>query len=372
MKRSTLGRAAVPAAIVLSLGLSACGAANEADPGAVNGATPTSDAATDLSGTLNGAGASSQQAAQQAWIAGIATASPDLQVNYDPAGSGAGRTQFLSGAVSFAGSDAYLDEEELAEAATRCTSGAAIDVPNYISPIAVAYNLPGVEDLQLTPQVVAQIFNGQVTTWNDPAIAALNAGVTLPATAINPVHRADESGTTENFTEYLAAAAGGDWPYEASGEWAAPGGEAAQGTSGVVAAIGATEGSIGYADESQAGDLGHVLVAVGDGYVGPTAEAAAAALDEATPASGRPDGDIALDINRTPTNAEAYPIILVSYLIACTGYEDAAEAANVKGYLTYVTGEAGQQAAADAAGSAPLSDSLREQITTSLDLIQTA
>ncbi|MGQ7295138.1 phosphate ABC transporter substrate-binding protein PstS [Quadrisphaera sp. KR29] len=371
MKRSTLGRAAIPAAIVLSLGLSSC-AANEpsGETSAAPGSSEGSSEAAALSGTLNGAGSSAQQAAQQAWIAGITESSPDLQVNYDPQGSGAGRTQFLSGAVQFAGSDAYLKDDELTQAQERCNGGTAIDIPNYVSPIAIAYNLEGVDDLQLSPDVIARIFAGEITTWNDPAIAATNEGVTLPATAINPVHRADESGTTANFTDYLSKASNGAWTAEPGQEWPIQGGEAAQGTSGVVAAISATPGSIGYADESQAGDLSHVLVQVGDAFVGPTAEAAAAALDEATPVSGRPEGDIALDVNRTPTNSEAYPVILVSYLIGCTSYEDPAEAANVKGYFTYITSEEGQQAAAETAGSAPISDTLRQQITTSLELIQ--
>lgn len=372
MKRSTLGRAAIPAAIVLSLGLSSC-AANEGGAGSTSTDTASSGASStgaELTGTLNGAGSSAQQAAQQAWIAGITASSPDVQVNYDPQGSGAGRTQFLSGAVQFAGSDAYLKAEELTQAQTRCKGGSAIDIPNYVSPIAIAYNLEGVEDLKLSPQVIAQIFDGKITTWNDPAITALNSGVTLPSTAINTVHRADESGTTQNFTDYLAKASGGAWSYPAAQKWPASGGEAAQGTSGVVAAIKATAGSIGYADESQAKDLGHVNVQVGSAFVAPTAEAAAKALDEATPASGRPDGDIALDVNRTPTATDAYPVILVSYLIGCTSYENAADATNVKGYFTYVTSEEGQEAAAKAAGSAPISDSLREQITKSLELIK--
>ncbi|PWJ51789.1 phosphate ABC transporter substrate-binding protein, PhoT family [Quadrisphaera granulorum] len=372
MKRSTLGRAAIPAAIVLSLGLASC-ASNEQPTDSATSADPgagSSSSAPELEGTLNGAGSSAQQAAMQSWIAGITNTSPGLTVNYDPAGSGAGRTQFLSGAVQFAGSDAYLKDEELTKAQERCNGGTAIDIPDYVSPIAIAYNLEGVKDLKLSPEVIAQIFDGKITTWNDPAIAAENAGVTLPATAINPVHRADESGTTANFTDYLSKASNGAWSYKPGQEWPAQGGEAAQGTSGVVAAIKATAGSIGYADESQAKDLGHVQVKVGSGYVGPTAEAAAKALDEATPASGRPEGDIALDINRTPTATDAYPVILVSYLIGCTSYADATEAANVKGFFTYVTSKEGQDAAAKAAGSAPISDSLREQITTSLELIK--
>src|SRR5690606_12702905 len=157
--------------------------------------------------------------------------------------------QFLAGGVAFAGSDAPLDVEELPQAQQRC-GGAdnLIQIPVYVSPIAVVYNLDGVEDLRLSAPTIAKIFTGRITTWTDPAIAAENPGVALPDLPITPVHRSDESGTTENFTEYLAAAAGPDWPYEPNGDWPIPGGEAAQGTAGVVAVVQAGHGTIGYVD----------------------------------------------------------------------------------------------------------------------------
>ena len=129
--------------------------------------------------------------------------------------------------------------------------------------------------MDLPADVIAGIFKREITTWNDPAIAAANPDATLPDQRIVPVNRSDESGTTENFTEYLAAAAPGVWTDEPSGDWPIAGGEAAQGTSGVIGAVQAGNGTIGYADASQAGDLSIASVGVGGSFVQPTAEAAA-------------------------------------------------------------------------------------------------
>ena len=173
-------------------------------------------AAEDLSGSLVGAGASSQQAAMQGWTAGYSGVQPGVTVNYDPVGSGGGREQFTAGGIDFAGSDAPLDEE-LVAARERC-GGEVFELPNYISPIAIVHNLPAVEELNLSPATLAGVFDRRITTWNDPAVVADNPGVTLPDLPITPVNRSDESGTTENFTEYLAAAAPEAWAYEPDGE----------------------------------------------------------------------------------------------------------------------------------------------------------
>ncbi|NAZ74365.1 phosphate ABC transporter substrate-binding protein PstS [Kineococcus sp. T13] len=366
----TLRRAALPAALALSFGLAACSGSNEQATTSGSGSSESASESS-LSGDLSGAGASTQTVAQQTWAAGFQSTNPDVTVNYDPVGSGGGREQFLSGGVPFAGSDAYLKDEELTTAQERCNGGNAIDLPVYVSPIAIAYNLPGVADLKLSPDTIAKIFLGQITTWNDPAIAADNAGVTLPATAITPVHRSDDSGTTQNFTDYLHTAAPSVWTAEPAQAWPVQGGEAAQGTSGVIQAIQGGEGTIGYADESQVTDeLGKAQVKVGDAFVGPTAEAAAAVVDASPEVEGRPEGDIAIKLDRATTAAGAYPVVLVSYAVVCSSYEDAAEGEMVKAYMTYITSEEGQQAAADEAGSAPISEKLRGEITTSLELIK--
>ncbi|HYP73915.1 MAG TPA: substrate-binding domain-containing protein, partial [Microbacterium sp.] len=207
--------------------------------------------------------------------------------------------------------------------------------------------------------------------WNDPAIAATNDGVELPATAINPVHRSDKSGTTGNFTDYLSANAEDVWTWGSVEEWpAGVVGEAAEKTSGVVEAVKAGEGSIGYADSSQAAGISSVNVQVGDEFVEHSAEGASIALDASAVEEGRTDGDLAFAIDRTTTAAGAYPVLLVSYLIGCEQYEDENIAALTKAFFETAVSEAGQKSAADNAGSAPISDALREQSLAAIALIK--
>jgi len=352
-------------ALVGALALASC-AANEGGTGG-GGDQPASD----LSGTIAGAGASSQQSAQEAWVAAFQTANPDVTIEYDPAGSGAGRDQFIAGGVAFAGSDrAFNDEEVGAGEFGSCNPEAGIvEIPAYVSPIAVAFNLEGVDSLDLDAATIAGIFAGTITTWNDPAIADQNPDAELPDQAITAVHRSDDSGTTENFTEYLGAAAPEVWTYEADGVWPLEGGEAAQGTSGVVDAVTGGTGTIGYMDASRAGDLGTVAVKVGEEYVPFSPEAAAAIVDASPFVEGRGEADLAIEIDRTSEEAGVYPIVLVSYLIGCVEYTDAEQAELVKAYFSYIISEEGQEAAADAAGSAPISDTLREAATTAVESI---
>ncbi len=278
MNRTSL-RITAPAvtALALALTLGACGACQRG-----HRRQHGTDSGTSLSGTLNGAGSSAQEAAVGAWKAGIQSGNPDLTVNYDPAGSGAGREQFIAGGVAFAGSDAYLADDELKAAAERCGSD-VVEVPTYVSPIAVVYNLDGVDELNLDAETIGSIFEGTIKTWNDPAIVKTNPDAKLPSGKITAVHRSDDSGTTKNFTEYLDQASNGGWSGGVVETWPIKSGEAAEGTSGVVAAVKGGSGTIGYADESQAGDLGKVKVKVGDSFTDPTPDAAAKTLDTADP-----------------------------------------------------------------------------------------
>ncbi len=363
---------AVAAAAVLSLALAACSASNEV---ADDSSTPASsdDTAMELSGNLAGAGASSQESAMEAWVAGFLGSNPDLTVTYDPVGSGGGRTQFLDGAVSWAGSDAQMDDEEYELAVARCGGeDGAIHLPIYISPIAVIFNLEGIDSLNMDADTIADIFNGEITSWDDEAIASQNPDVTLPSSTITIVHRADESGTTENFTDYLEQAST-TWGHEASGDWAGADGESGQGTSALVQIVQDTEGTIGYADASRAGDLGTVAVMVGDDYVPFSAEAAALVVD-ASPAADVTNGenDLAISLDRTTTEAGAYPLVLVSYAIVCQSYDDADEATKVGEFLKYIASSEGQAASASAAGSSPISSDLSSKITAILDQIEAA
>ncbi|MER7557800.1 phosphate ABC transporter substrate-binding protein PstS [Nocardioides sp. NPDC126508] len=349
MNTTSLRRALVPGitAAALALAISACGAANEQGS--------DSDGEGTLSGTIKGGGASSQEKGQAAWVAGIQDANPDLSVVYEPVGSGSGREGFISGGYLFAGTDSALndDEGELTGAKKKCGAD-PIQVPAYVSPIAVAFNVEGVDKLDLDAATLTGIFSGKITKWNDKAITALNPDAKLPDTAITPVHRSDDSGTQENFTDYLSKAGG--WSEEPDGTWPASikVGEGADGTSGVVTAMQGA-GYIGFMDESAAreNDLTVASIKVGDDFVEPTADAAAKILAASKPA-GLTDNDMAVEVARTTTEAGVYPVVLVSYLLACPTYENAEDAANVKGYLEYILSEDGQKVSAEEAGSAPL------------------
>ncbi|MPV37217.1 extracellular solute-binding protein [Georgenia subflava] len=324
-----------------------------------------------LSGPLPGAGASSQEIAMTGWLAWMNENHPDVLVSYDPVGSGTGREMFLNDAVKFAGSDAAMSPEELQDGSERCFGGEVVELPLYISPIAVAYNLPdlGTEHLQLDPVTLAQIFDGQITTWDDPAIAATNPDVELPSLDIVPVNRSDDSGTTENFTEYLAEAAGDAWPHEPSETWPISGTQSGTQTSGVVTTMQAAEGTVGYIDAAQVTeDLGTVAVGVGDEFVPFSPEAAAAVVDVSPPSEGATDLRLTIDLARDTAESGTYPIVLISYTIACSTYDSERDVENIKTLLTYIASEEGQARAADpsVAGSAPISDALRERVNAAI------
>jgi phosphate transport system substrate-binding protein len=354
---------ALAAAAVLSFSLAACTATNEEPPAPTGGTTNTAAPAPSLSGTLNGSGSTAQESAMDAWRAAFQSANPDLTINYDPVGSGGGITAFTSGAVAWAGSDSPLkDPDEYTAAQAYCGPDGAINLPVYISPIAVVFNLDGVTSLNLDAATIASIFDGKITKWNDPAIVALNDGVTLPDTAITTVHRSDDSGTTKNFTDYLEKASDGAWTYPADKVWPTKSGESGEGTSGLIDVVSGTPGTIGYADASKAGTLGVASIKVGDAWTAPSAEGAATALSTSTVASVNGENDLAYKVDRTTTEAGAYPLFLLSYAVVCQTYTDAAEKANVTGFLSYVASAEGQAAAASAAGSAPLPADLSTKI----------
>jgi phosphate transport system substrate-binding protein len=367
------------AACLLVLGLAACGGGSSSSSSSSEtgesessgGGAPSSEA----SGEIAGAGSTAQQAAQEAWIAEFENANGGATIAYDAVGSGGGREQFISGGVAYGASDTPLSESEgeLGKAVKRCAPGELVEVPDYISPIAIIYNIPGVEELKLEPETLAKIFNQEIENWNDPEIEKENPGVELPETRIVPVNRSDESGTTENFTDYLSKVAPSVWTHEVSGEWPVKGGEAASGTSGVVEAVSAGEGAIGYADASQAGELGIAKIKVGSQWAEPSAEAAAKVLDlskEDPELEAGSKNVIAFEIDRKTESSGTYPIVLVSSLIGCTKYKSASEAALVKAYFEYAISPAGQALAGEQAGSAPLSSKLTSKVEAAVASIE--
>jgi phosphate transport system substrate-binding protein len=300
--------------------------------------------------------------AQEAWIAEFQTANGGVNVNYDPTGSGAGREAFFSGAVAFAGSDSSLKDEELLLTSTNCAPDSKFfEVPVYVSPIAVIFNIDGVTDLNLSPATMAGVFKGTITKWNDAAIVADNPGVSLPNATITAVHRSDDSGTTKNFSDYLSKTAPEIWDGEVGDPFPYQTGEGAKGTSGVVDAVKNGKNTIGYADASKAGDLGTVKLKVGETWVAYTAEAAAKVVETSPRVEGRDANDMAVKLDRNSTDGTTYPLVLISYVIGCTDYADDEVATLVKSYLSYLVTEGAQATAGTNAGAAPLTASVRDE-----------
>ena len=334
--------------------------------------SPTSSASSSAStscasGTLNAEGSTAQSNAMTQWIKDYQGKCSGATINYNPTGSGSGVKNFNGGLVDFAGSDSALDptKGEVAAAAKRCGSP-ALDLPMVVGPIAVAYKLNGVDKLTLTPALVAKIFAGQITTWNDPAIKAVNSSANLPSTKITVYFRSDSSGTTQNFEKYLKAndpavfTAKPDKDSSKSG-WVGQGKAKSQ---GVAQAVSSTEGAIGYAEYSFAvqDNLQVASIDNGAGAVQLSKDTASAGVSSAK-VTGT-GGDLSLKLDYATKTAGAYPIILVTYEIACSKYSDSAKGNRVKSFLTYTA--TGGQAALASLGYAPLPSALQAQVQQSV------
>jgi len=384
VKLTRIGQAAAVLSIT-ALGLTACGGSNNpgtsssgagtSGSGSASGSASASDAP-QVTGTLTGSGASSQQSAMAAWAEGadgIKSVQSGLKVQYSPDGSGAGVKKLIAGQVQFAGSDAALDADEQKQVQTFCGPEGAMNIPVYIAPIAVSFKLSGVDKLNLDASTVAKIFSNKITKWNDPAIAALNEGVTLPDAKITPIHRADESGTTDNFTEYLHSAAASDWSWDPAKAWPSDlAGESAAKTSGVVGLAAQTEGSITYADLAAATNLSHASIKVGEEYVVPTEEAAAKIVEASKRVESTNKNDMAVEIDYSNAPAGSYPVTMVSYQIFCQTYKDQNTVDMVKAWGTFVSSQAGQTAAQDEVGSAPLAASISDEAAKAIATITVA
>lgn len=376
MQKNILVRSiAALSGIVMLASVAACGD-NTATTTDNSSSSDSASKSTPISGNFSGAGASSQQAAVEAWIAGFQGTNPEAKIAYNPSGSGAGVQTFLTGATAWAGSDKALADDEVEQSKSVCTEGTAFDVPVYISPIAVVFNLKGVSDagkhINMDAATIAKIFDGKITKWNDPAIADQNKDLKLPDAAITVVHRSDKSGTTQNFVSYFKDVTPDNWTYDLSENWPNEVGQGAKGTSGVISTVKQADGTIGYADFSQVDDLGTVAVKVGDKYNKISVEAGSKVIgDSKQDDTVKGDNRIVIKINHATEAEGAYPIVLVSYDIVCPAYKDTKQAEFAKAWLTYVTSVEGQKAAQDAAGTAPLPSSLKSEITKSIEAIKT-
>ncbi|MEV8513336.1 phosphate ABC transporter substrate-binding protein PstS [Dactylosporangium sp. NPDC051484] len=356
-------------ALTATLALAACGSDNN-EP-----STPASDAASGTSaagltcvgGSLTAQGSSAQKNAMDEWIKSYQQQCSSAKIDYQGTGSGAGITAFSGGTADFAGSDSALkDGEESTKAAGRCGGAPALNLPMVTGPIAVAYNVEGVKDLQLKPDTLAKIFSGAIKTWNDDAIKADNPSATLPSAPILAVHRSDSSGTTDNFTGYLTAAAPSAWTAGKDKVWKAQGGQAEKGSDGIAGAVKKSANSIGYVEWSfaKANSLSTAKIFNGAGeYTALTAEAAGKTVAGAK-VTGTGD-DLKLSIDYATKEAGAYPIVLVTYEIVCSKGTAADKLPLLKGFLGYTVSTAGQ-ASLEKLGYAPLPETVRAKVESSI------
>ncbi|WP_407662599.1 phosphate ABC transporter substrate-binding protein PstS [Microlunatus elymi] len=352
------------------LGLTACGSdPNPAATGAANGTAGTSGASLACpSGKLNAEGSTAQaNAISQAISAYGSQCNNKATIEYNATGSGAGIENFTGGLVDFAGSDAALDDEEAAAAAKRCNGNPAWNLPMVAGPVALVYNLDGVDKLVLTPKVTSEIFTGKIKKWTDPAIAALNSGVKLPDENITVFFRSDESGTTQNVENFLKQAGEGAWTKEPSKSWGGVG-EGKNKSSGIAQAIGSTKNSISYVEWSYAKNskLAMAQLDNGNGPVELTAENVAKAVGDAEVIG---DGnDLKLQLKYADTEAGAYPLLLVTYEIVCSKGMDADKTALIKDFLGYMASEQ-TQTSFEQFGYAPLPTELRTKVATAVKAI---
>ena len=321
---------------------------------------------------LNASGSSAQNNAMTIFANSYATSCEGQTIDYNSNGSGAGVKEFIGGQTDFGGSDSALKEDEYPQAEQRCESP-AWNLPAVFGPIAVAYNLDGVE-LSLSGSTIAQIFNGEITTWNDPAIAAENEGVELPEQDITVIFRSDESGTTDNFQKYLVAASDGAWTQEAGKTFNGGVGEGAKGNEGVSAAIGQTPGTITYTEWSYAKNLGlsmaKVITPADAEGVELNAETAGTTIDSAK-LQNEGTNDLVIDTSSfyVPEAAGAYPILMPTYEIVCSEYPDAETAAAVKAFLNVAVSES-VQGELEGEGYIPVPDAFRGKLTDAIDAIK--
>lgn len=295
---------------------------------------------------------------------------PGKSVAYNPTGSGAGREQFIAGHVDFAGADSPLVADQIGPAAKRCDGNPAWDLPLVFGPIALAYNLPGVAGLVLSSDALAKIFSGKITVWNDPILAALNPGAALPDTKIAPIYRTDSSGTTDNVQKFLTVSAPQSWTKGVGTEFQGGVGEGAAKSSGVIQAVRATSGAIGYVEKGFADQaaMPYAQLSTGGGVVPLNNDTAGNAVKAAKFVAD--SNDLVLDLNSMYSTKEpgAYPLVLATYEIVCSkGYEPDASSA-IKSFLT--TASDNGQTGLSEAGYVPLPDKIKKRLVTAINAMQ--
>jgi len=305
--------------------------------------------------TLNGAGATFPYPMYSKWFSEYNKLHPDIQFNYQSIGSGGGIRQVLAGTVDFGATDGPMTDEQLAQAKTKI-----LHIPTVLGADVPAYNIPGVtEELKFTPELLANIFLGKITSWNDAALAKANPGVNLPNQPIIVIHRSDGSGTTYIFTDYLSKVST-DWKNQVgkgtSVKW--PVGLGGKGNEGVAGMIRQMQGSIGYVELIYAVNnhiaYGSVKNAGGQ-FVKASLESvtAAAASVKSMPA------DFRVSITNAP-GKDTYPIASFTWLLIPNPSKDRAKGKIIADFLNWMV-EDGQKMTADLS-YAPLPEGVEAKV----------
>ena len=332
-------------AVIAALAIAACSSSSSSSSSSTPASTSSSSsaastsasAATSASGTINASGSTFQTNFQQAAISAFKQANPGITVNYAPVGSSTGRSNLYANTVLIAGSDSPIPASETSKVPAGKT---VLYFPVQFGPIAIAYNLSGISGLKLTPAVLAQIFQGTITTWNDPAIKALNPGLSLPSTTITLAVRSDGSGTTANFSQYLVDAAGSAWKLGTGStiKWPSTA-HAGNGGSGLAQIVKSTPGAIGYVDFSTATasslSAASIKNSAGD-YVAPSPAGATAAATHVTPKANLTFSTV------DEPGATSYPITYQSWDLVYSVQPNANDVALIKAYIGYLLGSTGQ------------------------------
>ena len=345
---------------IIAVALAACSSSSSPTTTSSSSASASSSSA-QLSGTLNGSGSTFQTVYQEAAISAFKSVQPNMTVNYGSGGSGKGRTDLASGVTNFGGSDSPIPAAEV----PNFHGKTVLYFPVFLGPITVSYNLSGVSSLKLDATVLAEIFSGKITSWNNSAITALNPGVSLPSTPITLAVRSDSSGTTQNFSLYLQTAAGSDWTLGSNSiiKWPSTA-RAGSGNPGVASIIKSTPGAIGYVDYADAKASGLTFASIKNSsgsYITPSPSSASAAGSGITVASNLTFHAV------DSSNAQAYPITYQSWVLVYAMQPNANDAAMLKAYIGYLIG-AGQQLLGGL-GYAPLPSSLQSQAQAQLSMI---
>ena len=357
------------AVVATALSLAACSSSSSSSSSAATGSTASSSASSSsssakLTGTLNGSGSTFQTTFQEAAISAFKSVQPNMTVNYGSGGSGKGRSDLAAGVTNFGGSDtAPIPSAEV----PNFKGKTVLYFPVFLGPITVSYNLSGVTALKLDATVLAEIFSGKITTWNNSAIAALNSGTSLPSTPITIAVRSDSSGTTQNFSLYLEKAGGSAWTLGSSStiKWPSTA-RAGSGNPGVASIIKSTPGAIGYVDYADAKASGLTFASIKNSsgaYVAPSASSASAAGNGITIAS-----NLTFHAVDSP-NASAYPITYQSWDLVFEMQPNANDAAMLKAYIGYLISPTGGQSLLGNLGYAPLPSGLQQMAQAQLGKI---